>query len=229
MIKLLLAKRLLPWLFLATLVLFAVARPASAAAADTTPPVLAVPEDMTYQLTARDATVRMTYRVGVQDDTDKHIRARCVPRSGSTFEVGTTKVTCTAADKAGNRSRASFRITVKAAGERTATPPTRPTTPRLAARGYKHSAQGTELVGVRVTRVTAGAEVAVTCAPKCPGALAAPFRAVSTGATVDLSGHFRGVHLKAGQTVRVTTSGKGVKTHTSRIRIRANKAPLIIR
>src|SRR5262249_40355574 len=36
----------------------------------------------------------------------------CDPPAGSTFPLGTTKVTCTAIDKAGNKSCQSFNITV---------------------------------------------------------------------------------------------------------------------
>lgn len=229
MIQLLLLKRLLPWMVLSTVVLFAAAGPASAAA-DTTPPVLAVPEDITYQLGSRDATVRMTYTVGVQDDTDAHPKATCLPRSGSKFKVGTTKVTCTATDKAGNRARDWFRITVKAAKRPQVVPAAaKRVTPRLTAQGYKRNDKGTELVGVKVNRVAKGAEVVVTCDPNCPGSLNTPSRHISTGTSVSLAGLFRGVHLKAGMTVRVSTSGKGVNTKTSRIVIRAGKSPLIIR
>ena len=230
MIQLLLLKRLLPWMVLSTVVLLALGtRPASAAAADTTPPVLAVPEDITDQLSSRDATVRMTYRVGVQDDTDSRPKTSCSPRSGSRFPVGTTKVTCSATDKAGNRARDSFRITVKAAKREQVVPSAKRATPRLTATGYKRSNKGTELVGVKVNRVAKGAEVVVTCDPNCPGWLNTPSRHVSTGTSVSLAGLFRGVHLKAGMTVRVSASGKGVKSKTSRILIRAGKAPLIVR
>ena len=84
------------------------------AAADVTAPVLGVPDDIHYQQKQRGAVVRMTYTVAVTDDTDPHPRVRCLPKSGSTFAVGTTKVTCTATDKAGNRATDSFKIVVTA-------------------------------------------------------------------------------------------------------------------
>ena len=88
------------------------------AAADVTAPVLGVPDDIRYQQKERGATVRMTYTVAVTDDHDPHPRVRCLPKSGSTFPVGTTKVTCTATDKAGNRATDSFKIVVIAAKRR---------------------------------------------------------------------------------------------------------------
>src|SRR5262245_31359789 len=103
--ELLLSKRLLVWTFLTVAALAAVARPAAAAEADTTAPVLAVPKDMHYQLKQQDAIVRMTWSVGVQDDSDRHPDVSCLPRSGSIFKAGTTKVTCTATDRAGNSTR----------------------------------------------------------------------------------------------------------------------------
>jgi hypothetical protein len=219
--ELLLSQRLFVWTLLTVAALAAVARPAAAAEADTTPPVLAVPKDMRYQLKQQDAIVRMTWKVGVQDETDQHPRVNCLPRSGSVFKVGTTKVTCTATDAAGNHARDSFRITVtkrRAAAQ----PATR--TPRLTVRAYRPTTKGTELLGVKVTGVVKGAVVTVTCDPHCPGALATPTRHTSTGRTLSLAGLFRGAHLKAGTTVRV--SGAGI---SSRIRIRANRPPLVLR
>jgi hypothetical protein len=116
--ELLLSKRLLVWTLLTVAALTAVARPAAAAKVDSTPPVLAVPKDMRYRLKQQDAIVRMTWKLGVQDDTDPHPHVTCTRRSGSVFKVGTTKVTCTATDISGNRTRDSFRITVLKAKRR---------------------------------------------------------------------------------------------------------------
>jgi hypothetical protein len=215
--ELLLSKRLLVWTLLTAAALAAVARPAAAAEADT-PPVLAVPNDMTYRLKDNDSVVRMTWKLGVQDDTDPHPRTRCSRRSGSIFKLGTTKVTCTATDVAGNRATDSFSITV------TRNVATRAATPRLSAKAYRRTAKGVELLGVKVTGVARGATVTVTCAPHCPGALGATTRHASPSNTVDLSGLFRAVHLKAGTTVRVRTDGMA-----SRIVIRAKRPPLVMR
>ena len=98
--------------------MLAVAAAALLIAADVTAPVLGVPDDIRYQQKERGAVVRMTYSVAVTDDHDPHPRVRCPPKSGSRFPVGTTKVTCTATDKAGNRATDSFKIVVIAAKRR---------------------------------------------------------------------------------------------------------------
>ena len=98
--------------------MIAVAAALLIAAADVTAPVLGVPDDIRYQQKERGAVVRMTYTVAVTDDTDPHPRVRCTPKSGSRFAVGTTKVTCTATDRAGNKSTESFKIVVTAAKRR---------------------------------------------------------------------------------------------------------------
>jgi hypothetical protein len=47
------------------------------------------------------------------DPSDPNVDVICVPRSGSTFPIGTTTVTCSATDQAGNVARASFTIDVR--------------------------------------------------------------------------------------------------------------------
>jgi len=106
------SKTLLVLVTIATLLLAAI--PAGAATRDTTPPVLTVPADMHYQQKQAGSIVRMTYTINVRDDVDPKPRVTCSPRSGARFAIGTTKVTCTATDAAGNATRKSFRITVTA-------------------------------------------------------------------------------------------------------------------
>src|SRR5262249_35898371 len=47
----------------------------------------------------------------------------CSPESGSTFPLGETTVTCTAEDKAGNKSTATFKVTVTEKAAEDKTPP----------------------------------------------------------------------------------------------------------
>lgn len=54
---------------------------------------------------------RVTYTVTVTDDQPGATVA-CLPASGSTFPIGTTSVTCTATDSAGNRAQCTFNVTV---------------------------------------------------------------------------------------------------------------------
>jgi hypothetical protein len=105
---------------------------------DTTPPVLAVPEDMvveatseqgaevTYTVTAQDnvdgnATLEEDGSTIVQDDVGGNIDISCEPASGTTFPIGNTTVECSATDEAGNEGTASFTVTVN--------PPPSPLTP----------------------------------------------------------------------------------------------------
>ena len=99
---------------------------------DTTPPILTVPEDRVVEATSTEGVV-VRFTVTAQDNVDgaatldernvltQHddvggdITISCTPASGSTFEIGTTTVTCTATDEAGNRATASFTVTVAVA------------------------------------------------------------------------------------------------------------------
>src|SRR4051794_33724960 len=85
--------------------------------ADTTAPQLTVPDAITRE--SGDATA-VTYDVSATDDTDATPAVSCDPPSGSTFPIGTTTVTCTATDAAGNTTEKSFDITVTRPADTTA-------------------------------------------------------------------------------------------------------------
>ena len=73
---------------------------------DTTPPVLTLPDDIT-------TTNRVvTYTATATDLVDGAITPVCEPASGSTFDVGTTTVTCTATDSSLNEATGTFTVTV---------------------------------------------------------------------------------------------------------------------
>jgi hypothetical protein len=80
---------------------------------DTTPPVLAnMPADRTvYVTTVADAIVNYPLPTAI-DDEDPSPSVVCTPPSGSMFPGGTTTVTCTATDDAGNSSSDSFLVQV---------------------------------------------------------------------------------------------------------------------
>lgn len=79
--------------------------------ADTVAPVISVPAAMTVSAsTAAGASV--TFVASATDDVDGAVAATCIPSSGSTFVVGTTTVSCSATDAAGNAATASFAVTV---------------------------------------------------------------------------------------------------------------------
>src|SRR3954453_20864251 len=102
--------RILPVVISIAALSSAIAAQPAAAGTDTTPPIVAVPKDVTYQQKTRGAIVRMTYNVIVNDDLDPRPTVRCTPPSGSRCAVGTRTRTCTSPFAAGWRTRASFRI-----------------------------------------------------------------------------------------------------------------------
>src|SRR5215203_2455540 len=97
---------------------------------DTTPPNITVPEDIVVEATGPEGakvnfTVSATDVVDgkatlgsngalIQEDQDgRDIEISCNPRSGSTFELGTTTVNCYAEDSSRNRVDGSFSVTVQ--------------------------------------------------------------------------------------------------------------------
>lgn len=80
---------------------------------DTTDPIVTVPSDITAEATSSSGAV-VTFVTSATDETSPANPAvTCVPASGSTFPLGTTPVTCSATDDAGNTGSASFNITVQ--------------------------------------------------------------------------------------------------------------------
>lgn len=78
---------------------------------DTTPPVLAVPPDITVEAASADGTA-VSYVATATDVADPNPMVTCVPASGLLFPIGTTTVTCTATDAAGKISSGSFTVTI---------------------------------------------------------------------------------------------------------------------
>src|SRR6185295_18373837 len=78
---------------------------------DTTAPVLTLPADLAIDATATTgATVDFT--ATALDIVDGTRTVNCAPVSGSTFAIGVSTVTCTAADIRGNGSSGRFNVTV---------------------------------------------------------------------------------------------------------------------
>lgn len=78
---------------------------------DTTPPVITCPTNQTYSANANCQAVA-TYTATATDNCSPPPTAMCTPPSGSTFPIGTTTVTCTATDGAGNTATCTFTVTV---------------------------------------------------------------------------------------------------------------------
>lgn len=78
---------------------------------DTTAPILGLPADLTAEATsASGASVR--FSTSASDVVDGAVTVACDHGSGSTFPLGTTTVTCSATDTAGNPVSGSFNVTV---------------------------------------------------------------------------------------------------------------------
>jgi uncharacterized repeat protein (TIGR01451 family) len=80
---------------------------------DTTPPLISnVPAPIVAEATSAGGAVVTFASPTAIDDRDGDVAVSCAPASGSTFPIGLTTVTCTAADTAGNDSSASFSVTI---------------------------------------------------------------------------------------------------------------------
>ncbi len=79
--------------------------------ADGAAPSLTCPDSQTLACTGPDGAVA-TFTASAVDACDTNATVECVPASASAFAPGTTTVTCTATDAAGNRSECSFTVTV---------------------------------------------------------------------------------------------------------------------
>jgi hypothetical protein len=79
---------------------------------DKTPPKVTAPADQTVNQTTSSGAV-VNYPAPIIVETGSGLSASsCLPASGSVFAIGTTTVTCTAMDLAGNAASAVFKVTV---------------------------------------------------------------------------------------------------------------------
>ncbi len=80
---------------------------------DTTAPVITVPDDISEEATSPAGNV-VTYDATAHDAVSGSLVASCSRASGSTFPIGTTVVTCSAMDVAGNEADdVGFTVTVQ--------------------------------------------------------------------------------------------------------------------
>ncbi|MDP9368506.1 MAG: HYR domain-containing protein, partial [Chloroflexota bacterium] len=80
---------------------------------DTTAPVVAQPANITVDPTSVNGAVVTYTAPNATDAVSGTLTASCLPASGSTFAIGTTTVTCSATDGAGNTGTTSFTVTVR--------------------------------------------------------------------------------------------------------------------
>ncbi len=81
--------------------------------ADSTPPQITCPADISVDNDRRQCAAEVIFNVGVIDNCDQSPSAFCVPASGSVFPVGTSTVKCYGQDVSGNIDSCDFDVTVK--------------------------------------------------------------------------------------------------------------------
>lgn len=79
---------------------------------DTTPPSLTLPGNLVVEATGPSGAMA-TFTASAQDVVSGNVRVVLNPASGSTFPLGTTTITATATDAAGNIATGSFTVTVR--------------------------------------------------------------------------------------------------------------------
>ncbi len=77
---------------------------------DTEPPDLTLPDDILKE--SAGSAVSVTLTATAFDIVDETVPVMCSPPSGSVFQPGTTEVTCSASDSAGNVSSGGFSVVV---------------------------------------------------------------------------------------------------------------------
>lgn len=81
---------------------------------DVTPPILTgVPQNISAEATSPAGATVVYSTPSAIDARDPAPRVECVAASGNSFSLGTTVVTCTATDAAGNAESATFSVTVQ--------------------------------------------------------------------------------------------------------------------
>jgi len=81
---------------------------------DVTPPAFAGTTNKTAKAKKGAKSARVTFQVTARDDKDGAVPVTCLPRSGSRFKIGRTRVTCEATDSSANTANSAFTVTVKA-------------------------------------------------------------------------------------------------------------------
>jgi hypothetical protein len=165
---------------------------------DKTAPVLKLPTaDITAEATSASGAA-VTYTATATDNIDGPIAIDCKPASGSTFPLGTTTVTCSATDKAGNEASGSFNVIVQ---DKTA--------PVLKLPTADITAEATSASGAAVTYTATGEDaVDGSVTPLCTPASGSTFPLGTT--TVTCSATDKAGNTASGSfTVSVTVTTQG--------------------
>ena len=79
---------------------------------DTIPPVVTCPSNIVAEC-AGPAGTHVNFSASALDNKDGSLTPTCTPASGSSFATGTTPVTCSSTDAAGNTGSCGFNVTVQ--------------------------------------------------------------------------------------------------------------------
>jgi len=79
---------------------------------DAMPPVIQCPSNIVVNAQGPDGAIA-TWSISAADNCDSNVTVRCRPPSGSVFPIGTTAVSCVAADDSGNVSVCGFGVTAR--------------------------------------------------------------------------------------------------------------------
>jgi hypothetical protein len=80
---------------------------------DVVAPTLSGARGKTVRAPLGNKTIWVRFTVTAQDDVDGSLPVACKPPSGGRFNVGRTRVTCSATDRSGNTTTAKFTVTVR--------------------------------------------------------------------------------------------------------------------
>jgi len=153
---------------------------------DTTPPQLTLPGSITVESISRQG-VAVTFVATARDLSDPNPALVCNPASGTVFPLGTTTVSCTATDAAGNSSSGSFPVTV-----RDITPPT--LTLPASFKTEASSRLGALVIYANRASDTVDPGPVVVCDP--PSGSVFPLGATTVSCTgIDASGNVAGEHF----------------------------------
>ena len=125
---------------------------------DTTAPIISTPGGITAEATGSSGAV-VSFSAAATDIVDGGVSVSCAPASGTTFAVGSTAVTCTALDAAGNSAASSFAVLV-----RDTIAPTIAAHANLAVEAVSSAGSGVNY-SVPVASDAVDGSVAVSCAP----------------------------------------------------------------
>jgi hypothetical protein len=217
---------------------------------DAEAPQLTVPRTIVKQ-DAPAAGVAVDYATKVTDSFDKRPRLSCTPVSGATFPVGTTNVSCTASDAAGNKTTKDFEVIVLGApapapiaepapapavthvhmaGPVTVTqvPQGRSQINALLSFRFTATKKITRLRQLTVKNLPAGSSVTITCSgASCPKRLKGRTLVQKANKTsINISSLVKGP-LKAGTTITVTVSNPAAYPTTKKLTVRKGKAPSV--